>query len=873
MRIHRLRDFADNGYTVVGSMWERGSVKRDSSFMVRTSDVEKEVQSRVTAYWPDGSVKWAAHVVDAGRIGDEAEIIPVLNQDTKGVSDAGKDSASDVLSMAKEEISLCNESDDSFDIIAGRTTLKVKKNGNKLFENLSYDGKVRAKSATLSVLIENREDEYTRKVTPFEGKIENAKVMECGISRCVVKFSGTHESEQDKKIPFSVFMEIYKDSPEVRFTHTFFYDGVEEKDFLKGVGISFDVPASGEQYNRHVKFVTDNGCFNEENAMLLCWHPRVDSEIYKAQVEGKKLEFTRDSERNLNAVKASKDMPIWNDYYLFQDSSEHFVIRKRTNKKDVCYIDCLNGNRAKGVAAFGSEQGGIMLGLKDFWQKYPSTIELSDVSRDTAKATIWLLPPQAPAYDFRHYEDTGYSQTYYEGFDVFGASAYGIANTSEYSVRFFDEIIPEDSELYSFYERVQNRAFYYSGAEYFHELKAFGFWSLEKRETKAEVFLEEQLDKAFEFYKNEVEQRKWYGMFDFGDFMHTYDPFRHVWRYDMGGYAWQNTELVPTFWLWFYFLRTGRSDVFKICEAMTRHCSEVDAYHFGKYQGLGSRHNVRHWGCPCKEARIAMAGHHRMYYYLTGDYRLQDYFEEVKDGDVAVGETDPLRFFFDKKDMVYPTHARTGPDWSSFCSNWMTWWEQTEDEKYLEKIKTGIADLKETPLKLMSGTDFEYDPATAHMRYIGDRATGGSHLSICQGSEQTWLEMTELLDDPDWNKMLADYGWFYTLDNAEQNRITQGRIGERQFSYPFMAAGVVAYAAKYYDDEKLGKKVWDILYSALDTEFKQKLFDAKDVPNAGNCDVLKEIPGISTNSTAQWCLNVIVALEFAGKWLPEEFKD
>jgi hypothetical protein len=65
-------------------------------------------------------------------------------------------------------------------------------------------------------------------------------------------------------------------------------------------------------------------------------------------------------------------------------------------------------------------------------------------------------------------------------------------------------------------------------------------------------------------------------------------------------------------------VEAGREDVFTLAEKLSRHASEVDVYHFGKYKGLGSRHNVRHWGCPCKEARIAMAAHHRFLYYLTG---------------------------------------------------------------------------------------------------------------------------------------------------------------------------------------------------------------------------------------------------------------
>ena len=69
--------------------------------------------------------------------------------------------------------------------------------------------------------------------------------------------------------------------------------------------------------------------------------------------------------------------------------------------------------------------------------------------------------------------------------------------------------------------------------------------------------------------------------------MHSYDDERHVWRYDLGGMAWDNTELGTDMWLWYSFLRTGRADVFRMAEAMTRHTNEVDCYHLGRFAGLG----------------------------------------------------------------------------------------------------------------------------------------------------------------------------------------------------------------------------------------------------------------------------------------------
>ena len=193
-------------------------------------------------------------------------------------------------------------------------------------------------------------------------------------------------------------------------------------------------------------------------------------------------------------------------------------------------------------------------------------------------------------------------------------------------------------------------------------------------ENQAWEWAEKQMDSAFSFYKEEVDARKWYGLFDYGDIMHTYDSVRHIWKYDMGGFAWQNTELVPTYWLWLYFLRTGREDVFSMAEAMSRHCSETDIYHIGSLRGMGSRHNVRHWGCPCKEPRISMAGHWRLYYYLTGDHRLGEVMDEEKDAENALRH---VKHYQEDGRLV----IRSGPDWSSYVANWMTRYEGTLDQQ------------------------------------------------------------------------------------------------------------------------------------------------------------------------------------------------
>ena len=238
--------------------------------------------------------------------------------------------------------------------------------------------------------------------------------------------------------------------------------------------------------------------------------------------------------------------------------------------------------------------------------------------------------------------------------------------------------------------------------------------------------------------------------------MHTYDAVRHTWKYDMGGYAWQNTELVPTYWLWYSFLRTGRSDIFRMAEAMSRHTMDVDIYHIGEYKGLGSRHNVLHWGCGCKEARISMAGHHRFYFYLTCDERAGDILDEVKDADFATVHLDPMRAYYPKEE--YPTHVRSGPDWAAFCSNWLTQWERYEDKNYRDKILMGIQCLKKMPYRLYGGTVFGYNPDTGELIHPKEERGTGSHLVLCMGGPQIWMELSDIIEDKEWDEMLAEYG-------------------------------------------------------------------------------------------------------------------
>ncbi len=852
MKLHNISR-GKTGSATWGCYWKKGELKASDNWAngikcIGESKNEVAMQSRITAYWPDGSIKWTAHTADCDSLGNSMEVI-------KGES-------------AISYCSAVTEKDNKIIIEKGTFKLIVDKTSGYLFDEMIVDGQLAMSKAKPKLILEHPVEQdgasgVIRKT--YEGKIDSVTVEEAGDILTVIKYEGTHEG----KIPYVIRLMIEPDLANIKLMHTFFYDGDENTDFLKGIGVSVCKPMAGNVYNRHVKMAQDAGIFHEVSLPLMSWRPRIERELYVRQMNGEELhepDITKDI-----IEQVIPNAPAWDTYSICQDSATHFCIKKKQDYEG-CYIESLHGMRSGGVLAAGSETGSIMVGNRDFWQKYPAGIDISGLTKDEMNVDIWFYSPKAEAFDFRHYAPRGYNQVCYEGYDYKGADADGIALTSEAQLTYYKEMIPSDDKVKAYVDRIEDMPLYVADPEFYHENACFGTWSLADRSTELGSWLEDQLDNAFEFYKKEVDQRGWYGIFNYGDFMHSYDDIRHQWKYDIGGYAWDNTELVPTLWLWYFFLRSGRSDVFALAQKLSRHASEVDVYHFGKYKGLGTRHNVRHWGCPCKEARIAMAAHHRVYYYLTGDRRLEDIFDELKDNELSFLNKDPLGDFFDKKDMVFPSHARSGPDWSSLCSNWMTEWERHNDTKYRDKILIGIEDIAKTPLKLSSGPDFEFDPATCHLRYIGERTTGGCHLQVCMGAPSVWIEMAELLEHAEFKDMLVGLGRFAYLDKETRDKETNGLIGKREYTFPFMFSGIAAYAGMELGEDWLKNKVWQVLLSSLMTENNKDGFVSRITKDAGNKESLCEIPWISTNFVAQWCLNTIMALDMVRDALPKTLK-
>ncbi|HEY8500566.1 MAG TPA: hypothetical protein VIL89_08110 [Clostridia bacterium] len=833
-----------------GVPWEKGALKRNEDIILIDDQGEPvPVQSWHQAYWPDGTVKWTGHAIS-------------LMQNTKRFY-LKKGTA-----VKQEEGIQIKESETGIAIDTGVIIFQINKSGTNIIDSISMGSHVHCKNGKLVCIREERSGKTGNmqlREEKFESVVTEAVMEQRGPIRCVVKVSGKHESLAGTRrwLPFTLRFYFYKGQHYVRIVHSFVYDGDKESDYIKGLGITFNVPLKGEYYNRHVRLSGDTGFFSEAVQLLSAWKPRIPVEIYKKQIRGEVVSL----DNNPEIISRLETITAWDSYKLVQITNESYRIEKRT-QEGCCWVHAGSGRRSCGLAYIGGEHGGLAAGIRNFWQKYPASIEIHGMKKEDASLTLWFWSYDAQPMDLRHYDTITHVESHYEGSEELRSTPYGIANTSEIILCPYDKT-PESAELSELKTLLDSPGLLVCTPEYYHGVKAFGVWSLAHYSTDVERFIENQLEQAISFYQDEIEQRQWYGFWDYGDIMHSYDAVRHSWKYDMGGYAWQNTELVPTYWLWYSFLRTGRSDIFRMAEAMSRHTMDVDVYHIGEYKGLGSRHNVLHWGCGCKEARISMAGHHRFYFYLTCDERTGDVLDEVKDADFAAVNLDPMRAYYPKEE--YPTHVRSGPDWAAFCSNWLTQWERYEDKNYRDKIIKGIQCLKNMPYHLYGGTVFGYNPETGELIHPKEERGTGSHLVICMGGPQIWMELSYIIEDREWDEMLAEYGEFYNLPREEKIARTNGAVSGDGFSFPIFSASMLAFAAKRKKDHKLGRKVWEILSGKGSGYHKPFRIEKFEVEKTAYFKPVCEIPWISTNTISQWALNIIVCLELAGDYLTDDF--
>ncbi|MFT4090088.1 MAG: Tat pathway signal sequence domain protein [Asticcacaulis sp.] len=814
------------------------------------------VQSWPLAYWPDGSLKWTGHAISAGITDTQLSLM------------RGK-------SAAPAKAITVSQAEGNIVIASGDLTWVVPTSGRYLMASAERAGRTTFKDMELVALWQDQPDLDAANVVHqqrFSSQISKVTLEQCGPVRAVVRVEGTHSAQGRDWLPFSVRLYFYAGSDAVRIVHSFIYDGDPDKDFIRGLGVTAKVPMSDATHNRHIRLSGEGAGVWAEAVRGLTGSSRGPAPEWKqAQFEGREIPYDALPEITRGLLKW---IPEWGDVSLIQRSADGFDVRKRTQAGQ-SWVESNAGTRNRGLVYAGGVSGGIALGLKDFWQRATTQLDVRKAQTDMAEVTAWLYSPEAPAIDVRSYRavngmDTtetelqGLDATY-EDYQAGWDTPVGVARTSELMLWALGTT-PTHQAFSDMAEQVATPARLVLSPERIQQCAVFGDWDVANSATPARKLIEDRLTYHIDYYMKEVEQRRWYGFWSYGDVMHSYDPIRHVWRYDVGGFAWANSELSPDLWIWYTYLRTGRADVFRFAEAMTRHTGEVDVYHLGRFKGFGTRHGVQHWSDSSKQPRVSTAAYRRIYYYLTADERVGDLMRDLLGSEYTLENVNIGRKLAgNAQKSVAPgvVQLAFGTSWSSFLAMWLTEWERTNDPQWRDRIVNGMTTIAALKWRWFA-SEASFDLKSGRFLEASDQPKI-SHLNAVFGAVEMHSELLALIDVPAYREAWQEYCRYYSAPKAEIVTLLGKDPGGRGLTVGH--SRLTAYAAYHEKDSALGLRAWSEFFSGKDAGGIQSRSQT-----TGGVTVFRPIdedPTLSTNSVSQWGLAAIQNLSLIGNSLDE----
>jgi hypothetical protein len=817
---------------------------------------EADLQSWPLAYWPDGSLKWTGHAVAAGTPATGYDLQPVP------AAPAG-------TGMARKE-------EGGIVVETGPLRARLAAQGDRLFDEVSLGGHTLLRDGELVLLTDAVDDaeEGASARRRWRGRVAQVEIEQNGPVRAVLKLTGAHQGGDGASLlPFTLRLEFHRGSDTFRVLHTFVVDVDPAMVQVRGIGLRFGAALDGAPHDRHVRFVSAaGGVFAESVRRLTGLRRDVGEDNAARQVAGVPLPPV---EQWPQAVRDGLHyVPAFGDYRLLQPNADGFTITKRTAKGHG-WIAAGSGTRAGGTGYVGGTKGGVAFGVRNFWQSCPGQLDITGAHGDAAAVTLWLWAPEAPPMQLRFFHDGMGQDTHakqraalditYEDYEPGFGTPYGIARTSELELQLLPAT-PAAADLAAIGRRIAQPPRLVATPERLYAAGVFSdYWAPQGYGGQRARPLEARLAQLFDYYRGQVEQRRWYGFWDYGDVMHTYDPRRHQWRYDVGGFAWDNSELSTDIWLWHYFLHSGRADAFRLAEAMTRHTGEVDVYHIGPFSPLGTRHGVQHWGDSAKQLRISTAINRRFMYYLTADERIGELLTEQQDAVRRLQDISPGRKIGQQKALgEHEASMGFGTDWGAVAGAWFTAWERTGDKAWRDRLLASMATIAAQPHGFFTGAGI-MDLRTGAFRIDETKKISVSHLSAVFGLTEICAELLRTLPEPAFREAWLRYCRLYNATPAAQKAALGQELGKLNLSQGH--ARLLGYAAAQDRDPAEMREAWR-LFEAGKAGLRDGDFAIRRIARPAVLDDIDEAARLSTNAAAQWGLGALGLLALDGRAAP-----
>jgi len=143
---------------------------------------------------------------------------------------------------------------------------------------------------------------------------------------------------------------------------------------------------------------------------------------------------------------------------------------------------------------------------------------------------------------------------------------------------------------------------------------------------------------------------------------------------------------------------------------------------------------------------------------------------------------------------------------------------------------------------------------------------------VIMGGAELAMELDDLLQNPQWSTLWLQY---CRMVGARQDAVKRDMVTHNEDPGPLpRGAGssgrLPAYAYLKTRDPKWAERAWAQLLKGSDRRPVAELFATRVVKGPEVLNEINEIVGLSTNSTAQWCLNAIEVMAMAADRAPAE---
>ncbi len=231
-----------------GVPWPKGAVKKEETFVLHDAGGQTlPLQSWPLAWWGDGSVKWSAFsTAVAANVAGPLRLAP---------GRAGAPTPSVTVKTTT----------DGVEVRTGKLWCHIPMDGRNIIETLSItsgDQRVVARQGHLVCALEDRarwDSEGITRIERFSSTVKRVTVEQSGPVRATVRIEGIHKADSGPRewLPFTVRLYFYAGQEAIRLVHTIIFDGDEQKDFIRALGVAFTVPMREQVVNRHVRFSGD----------------------------------------------------------------------------------------------------------------------------------------------------------------------------------------------------------------------------------------------------------------------------------------------------------------------------------------------------------------------------------------------------------------------------------------------------------------------------------------------------------------------------------------------------------------------------------------------------------------------------------------